>query len=78
MLSAIYFLLGVIIGVLACIVGILAMSRKAHIEDNEITFEPLVPVQPQHGEFVKINKTEQLLKEKLTDEVALGDVIEDD
>ncbi len=78
MLSTIYFLLGVIIGVLACIVGILVMSRTAHIENNEITFEPLVPLQKQYGDFVKINKTEQLLKEKLTDEVALGDVIEND
>jgi len=78
MLSGILFLLGVIVGVLACIVGILAMNRKAHIEDNEITFEPLVPVQRQYGDIVEVNKTAQFLKENEGSEIRLGDIIEND
>lgn len=78
MLSIIIFLLGVIVGVLACIVGILAMNRKAHIEDDEIVFEPLIPLQRQYGDIVEVNKTAQFLKENEGNEIRLGDIIEND
>jgi len=78
MLSAILFLLGVVIGILACVVGILAMNRTAHIDGEEITFEPLVPLQRQQGDIVEVNKTAQFLKENEGKEIRLGDIIEED
>lgn len=77
MLSIVSFILGLVMGFVGGVIFRTLSKPKPEMPDWVAEAMDFDFKKPQKGDFIRINKTEQFLKEN-TGEVSLGDILEDE